>query len=733
MGFKSLSTKLVMAVSCLVIGSGALISLLVVQRYSQNLLVAIAAQADSLAHAVALEATEKILINDLVALQKMLDHQMRSNPSLAYLFILRDGRILAHTFGKGVPAELIDANQPMSEDSGRLQKIASTENEHYLDVAWPIFSGRAGVLRLGFSEKPLREEVKKLWVYMSLLTVGVLLLAVMGSLIFVRRITLPLSRLASATKRLDQGDLNVAVDVHGEDEVAHLAFSFNHMVTRMREYTQRLESKAKELERSHNQARTFCEIVREIGAMPTLSEIGPALIKRFQRILICHEMVLLVLNEERTCLYILSGNDVKLTRELQRIGIVHDTLARTEGLTFLNKPILSPPMAPTFFHSASQYAVIPSTLEGRILGGLFIACPGHCVCDLGEIEVVGLILEQSAGVIRRALMQEESSSDLRAKIETSAEFCGLIGKDPKMQTVYRLIQDIAPTDATVLIQGGSGTGKELVAKAIHQQSERRNNAFVVINCSAYPDTLLESELFGHEKGAFTGAIRQKAGRFEQADRGTVFLDEIGEIPPPAQIKLLRVLQTRRFERLGGERTIEVDVRILAATNKNLLKEVQKGSFREDLFYRLNVIPIFLPLLKERPNDIPLLANHFRKGFAAEQGKQIEEFSPDAMRKILDYSWPGNVRELENSVEHAVVLAKGTRIETADLPAVIRGTIAPPTVSEVPLMAENERVLLEKVLEECNWNKKKAARRLGIGRSTLYAKLKKHGIVDPTLQ
>jgi two-component system response regulator HydG len=346
---------------------------------------------------------------------------------------------------------------------------------------------------------------------------------------------------------------------------------------------------------------------------------------------------------------------------------------------------------------------------------------------------VGLILSQAAGVIRRAVLHEQTISDFRARIENTAEFCGIIGKDPKMQVVYRLIQDIAPTDATVLIQGESGTGKELVARAIHQESERRQNSFVVINCSAYPESLLESELFGHEKGAFTGAIRQRAGRFEQADGGTVFLDEIGEIPPSSQIKLLRVLQTQSFERIGGERTLKVNVRVLAATNKDLVKEVQKGSFREDLYYRLNVIPIGLPRLRDRPNDIPLLAKAFLKRFAPEQRKNIEGFSPESMRIILDYGWPGNVRELENTVEHAVVLAKGRRIETSDLPAGLRGHFRPSLSNDRPLMVENERALIERTLEETNWDKKKAARRLGIGRTTLYSKLRKYRIVKPTLQ
>ena len=218
-------------------------------------------------------------------------------------------------------------------------------------------------------------------------------------------------------------------------------------------------------------------------------------------------------------------------------------------------------------------------------------------------------------------------NDLQRRLDASSEFRGIIGKHPTMRSLFKLVEDIAYTDSTVLIQGESGTGKELFARAIHESSERKDKPFVVINCSAYPDTLLESELFGHEKGAFTGAIRQRAGRFEQADGGTVFLDEIGEIPPPAQIKLLRVLQTQSFERVGGERTLKVNVRILAATNKDLSKEVQNGKFREDLFYRLNVIPISLPPLRERNNDIPLLANHFLRHFGWNRGKTFVSSAP----------------------------------------------------------------------------------------------------------
>jgi two-component system response regulator HydG len=387
---------------------------------------------------------------------------------------------------------------------------------------------------------------------------------------------------------------------------------------------------------------------------------------------------------------------------------------------------------PDAFQAAEKLVTFPLYHENQLQGAMLIACPGNCACVTKELDIIDLILNQTAGAIRRSVLHEEELSELKTRIEHTAEFSGIIGKDPQMQNIYRLVEDIAPTDATVLIQGESGTGKELVARAVHRQSPRKNKPFIVINCSAYPATLLESELFGHEKGAFTGAIRQKIGRFEQADGGTVFLDEIGEIAPSAQIKLLRVLQSQKFERIGGEETLNVDVRILAATNKNLLEEVTNGSFREDLFYRLNVIPIQLPPLKKRRNDIPLLARYFLRRFSAEQNKEIKNFSSEAMRLLLDYSWPGNVRELENSIEHTAVLAKRSKVEISDLPSSIREFAPTPALETPGTIVENEKKLLQEVLEECDWNKKKAALQLGISRSTLYEKIKKYQIRKPTI-
>ena len=731
MRLQSLKSKLLLAVSALVIGSGMLISLVVTQRYSKSLFEAVTAQAENLAHSVELEATDKVLTNDLVALQKMLDHQISSNPPLSYLFIIKGEEILAHTFTQGVPVALIKANKPYSAERSNLREIASTEGEKYLDIAWPIFAGKAGVLRLGLSEKPYRQQVTRLWLQMSGITLVILLFALTVTLFLVRRVTSPLAALAEATQKIDEGGLDVRVQVQGQDEVGRLAASFNHMVARLEEYTGRLEEQTMELERAHHQTRTVCGIVQEVGALRSLSEISSSLINTFKNILKCNHMALLIFSGNNDILFTTSFGGTKALSEPETIETATAALRGLTKVTFMKKGTFNPPLVPEHFQTAARQAVIPLQHEKQLLGALVFACPGECECNLKEVDVVGLMLGQASGVIKRAVLQEEELRELQSRVETTAEFSGIVGKDPKMQVIYKLIEDIAPTDATVLIQGESGTGKELVARAIHRESPRKTKPFVVINCSAYPATLLESELFGHEKGAFTGAIRQKSGRFEQAHGGTVFLDEVGEIAPSAQIKLLRVLQTQKFERIGGEKTLNVNVRIIAATNKELLQQVKQGTFREDLYYRLNVIPINLPPLSVRRNDIPLLARHFLRRFAAEQSKKIGDFSPESLRLLLDYPWPGNVRELENTIEHATVLVKGGRIEASELPAVLHSTISATDVGKPPTLVDHEKKLLQEVLEKCGWNKKQAAKRLGISRSTLYDKIKKYQIAQPT--
>jgi DNA-binding NtrC family response regulator len=324
------------------------------------------------------------------------------------------------------------------------------------------------------------------------------------------------------------------------------------------------------------------------------------------------------------------------------------------------------------------------------------------------------------------LKREKNKNILLSQaLEKRYSFGNILGKNRRMEEIYGLISDISNTDSTVLIQGESGTGKELIARAIHFNSYRKTKPFVVANCSAYSQNLLESELFGHEKGAFTGAIRRKTGRFELARGGTIFLDEIGEVSPPTQILLLRVLQDHRFERVGGEETLEVDVRVIAATNKNLTDEMKRGTFREDLFYRLNVIPIFVPPLRERKDDIPLLATHFLKKFGHEKGKGVIRISEEVMEILLSHSWPGNVRELENVIEHATIIAKKDQILPRDLP---QSLLQKPLLSqELTSLQDYEKSLILRTLEETNWNKHQTSKRLKMNRSTLYGKIKRYSL------
>jgi two-component system response regulator HydG len=282
----------------------------------------------------------------------------------------------------------------------------------------------------------------------------------------------------------------------------------------------------------------------------------------------------------------------------------------------------------------------------------------------------------------------------------------------------------------VLIQGESGTGKEVVARTIHQEGLRSKGPFVVINCAAYPETLLHSELFGHEKGAFTGAIRRKPGRFEQANGGTIFLDEIGEISLPTQVILLRVIQEKKFERVGGEETLSTDARIIAATNKDLKQAMSRGSFREDLYWRLNVISMHVPPLRERREDIPQLVTNFVQHYNNKLGKSFKSFSSQAMNLLFSHHWPGNVRELENVVERSMVLARGDVIREDDLPPELRdqerSICESRSAKSLDLM---ERDHVSAILDECGWNKYRAAKLMGISRSTLYSKMKKHRLLD----
>jgi DNA-binding NtrC family response regulator len=335
-------------------------------------------------------------------------------------------------------------------------------------------------------------------------------------------------------------------------------------------------------------------------------------------------------------------------------------------------------------------------------------------------------------LIQRALKSRETETEnreLKQQVEKHFGLENIIGNSAPMQEVFDTVKQIAPTRATVLIEGESGTGKELIAHAIHHLSNRARSKFIAVHCAALSPQLLESELFGHEKGAFTGATERRAGRFEQANGGTLFLDEIGEIDANTQVKILRALDPGLFERVGGNTTLRTDVRLIAATNKSLEKMVREGKFRDDLFYRLNVVNITMPSLRSRKEDIPLLVTAFLKSFSKENDKPLRELTADAMQAILAYDWPGNVRELRTTVEHGVVMATGPRITLRDLPASVRqaangkARFAIPNTGQPYNIQDTNQRLIERALAETNGNITQAAQKLGISRRTLHRKLK----------
>jgi DNA-binding NtrC family response regulator len=341
-------------------------------------------------------------------------------------------------------------------------------------------------------------------------------------------------------------------------------------------------------------------------------------------------------------------------------------------------------------------------------------------------------------LLKRAVRTSEMESEnvnLREQLDAKYGLENIIGNAPVMRSMFEMIQQAAPTQATVLLQGDSGTGKELVAHAIHRLSPRSKGPFIAVHCAALSPTLLESELFGHEKGSFTGAVAQRQGRFEMADGGTLFLDEISEVDASVQVKLLRVLEERKFERVGGSDTQEVDIRLIAATNKRLKDLVEQGKFREDLFFRLDVIDITVPPLCERLEDVPLLCNHFLKEFNTENGKDVAAITPDALRELSTYEWPGNVRELRNTIEKMVVLTRGNKLTARDIPQNIRDAVhasggvpaaAGSAGTAAGSLADAEKQMIYAALKKHGDNRTKAAVELGISRRTLHRKLREYG-------
>ena len=346
-------------------------------------------------------------------------------------------------------------------------------------------------------------------------------------------------------------------------------------------------------------------------------------------------------------------------------------------------------------------------------------------------------LDHLTTVVQKALAVQflrAENQRLRDELDTRYQFDNIVGRSAAMREIFHTVERVAPTRATVLLAGESGVGKDMIARAIHQHSPRKNNSFVKINCTAIPENLMESELFGYEKGAFTGAITSKPGKFEQADGGTAFLDEIGDVPGNIQVKLLRILQERQFERLGSNLTRNVDVRVIAATNVDLRAALEEGRFREDLYYRLNVVPISIPPLRERKEDIPFLALHFVQKLSRDLGSSPKEISPGAMDRLVNHPWPGNVRELENTIERSLVLASGEVLEASDIRLEApRGSTPPASGQPVPLLPEGEtlehweQMMIREALRRANGNKSQAARMLGLTRNALRYRLSQMGI------
>ncbi|BDG08030.1 sigma-54-dependent transcriptional regulator [Anaeromyxobacter paludicola] len=393
-------------------------------------------------------------------------------------------------------------------------------------------------------------------------------------------------------------------------------------------------------------------------------------------------------------------------------------MPRMDGITLLKRARELGSEA--VFVMMTAFASIETAVEAMRAGA-----ENYLVKPLDDKAVL-VVLEKALEKLRL----KRDTASLRERVRERYRFHNIVGDAPELQAVYEVVKRAAPTRATVLILGESGTGKELIAQALHEESERKDKPFIKVNCAALSETLLESELFGHEKGSFTGAIGRKEGRFELADGGTLFLDEIGDISPALQIKLLRVLQQKEFERVGGVQTIKVDVRVVAATNRDLAAEVKTGKFREDLYYRLNVVAVTLPPLRQRKGDIPALVTHFVEKYAKAYGKDIRDLAPGTLNALLSHDWPGNVRELENVVERAVVLCKSSQLTADDLPPTLRGP-RPSDRSAGALIPgatlyDIEREAILRTLEIVGGSTSRAAEILGISVRKIQYRLKEYG-------
>jgi PAS domain S-box-containing protein len=523
--------------------------------------------------------------------------------------------------------------------------------------------------------------------------------------------------------------------VQDDQGQARLVIRLEHDLTAKQEMKEALSERTAELEKTHQQLQMLFEISRQLTAIGSISALVNHVFKISRQNFPDSEIIFLILNEDFDGFIALDESGpslmepmLRLRKELENKGLLNDLIKFLVGLK--HSEIFSSGAGGTQSqvkmiakHYSSWFGQ-PLFALNQCIGFFLVGSKTSQDYAWEDIHIFHSLFAQVGGHIRQLVLHEAEIRKLHQKMSTRTSYAKIIGKSKLIQNVYNKIQLVADSDATVLITGENGTGKEMVAQAIHRRGKRRKGPFVVANCTAYAPTLLESELFGHEKGAFTGAIHQKKGRIERANGGTLFLDEIGNISTATQVLLLRFLQNHCFERVGGEKTIKTDVRVLAATNRELLQEVKAGRFRSDLYYRLNVVSIHLPPLRERKGDIPLLVQHFLEKYTQSEGKAIQEISTDDMPLLVNFEWPGNVRQLENAIRHAVIVAQESVINKSHLP---RFLMEDSDEDVTDSLAENERRFILQVLRECNWNKHAAARRLRVSRSTLYSKIRRHGI------
>ncbi|MFK7768329.1 MAG: sigma 54-interacting transcriptional regulator [Mariniblastus sp.] len=499
-------------------------------------------------------------------------------------------------------------------------------------------------------------------------------------------------------------------------------------------------------------------VSRAIVSHRELSVLMRELASELRKVVKFDYLALLLYDESQNCLVAKILEPAELVEEARKIIATIDG-SPAGHVWKTQEPLLIDDISlndrwPEFFEKTKQFGVVcscelPLTSARQKLGTLVFASKTQNAFNDQNLGFLKLVSSQVAIAVENALAFEEiaglkkqleqEKAYLEEEFRSNHNFLEIVGENEALRQVLKHVETVAVTDSTVLIYGETGTGKELIARALHDRSPRRGRTFIKLNCAAIPTGLLESELFGHEKGAFTGAVSQKIGRFELADGGTLFLDEIGDIPSELQPKLLRVLQEQEFERLGGTKTTKVDVRLISATHRNLQQLVEQGSFRSDLFYRLNVFPISLPPLRDRPDDIPLLVRYFTQLFSKRIGRTIESIPANVIEHLCRYSWPGNIRELQNVIERAVILSPGKTLQVAlqdlSLSASVTPDVSEKTVEQdAQTLADAERALIIDALKRARWvvgGDHGAASLLGLKRTTLQKKMKKLGIERPS--